>query len=98
MLVLTLVCLQKGYSQNLEKAEFPMMSKYKKWSFVAGPAWYDKGKTNPKYGDYTIKPLSLINYNAGIEYDYHPEKKWSLITGLYIAKEPGYNVEYYLKP
>ncbi|HKK11094.1 MAG TPA: hypothetical protein VJ939_09665, partial [Bacteroidales bacterium] len=74
--------------------DYPMMNKYRQWSFVAGASLYNKGKAIQQYGNYTIETLPMMSYNAGFEYDFHPDRQWSFISGMYVALEPGYNVEY----
>jgi hypothetical protein len=77
-----------------QKIEYTELSKYRKWSFVAGPILYDKATLIPQYGDYTFENLKIPGFNAGFEYDFYPEKKWSFLTGFLVALEPVYSVNY----
>ncbi len=77
-----------------ENIEYPILEKYRKCSLMIGPALYNRAQIYPQYGSYTLTNNPIPGYNAGINYDFHPEKKWSLITGLWFAKEPIYNIRY----
>ncbi len=76
------------------KQEYSVLSEYRKWGIIAGPVLYNKAKLNAQYGDYTFKNFPSIGFNAGIEYNFNPERKWSVTTGLFAALEPVYNMEY----
>jgi hypothetical protein len=60
---------------------------------VAGPVLFDKATLSPQYGDLSFDNKPIIGFNAGFEYDFYPEKKWSLNTGLLIGLEPIYNLK-----
>jgi len=77
--------------------EYQSLSKYSKWSLVAGPVLYNKAKIYPQYGDYTFENRPIWGFNAGIEYDFYPDRKWSFVIGLIVALEPGLNIEYCIK-
>lgn len=76
---------------------YPVLSHYSNWGIVAGPALYNKAHIFPQYGDYTIESKPMWGFNAGIEYDFSPAGKWSVITGLLVAYEPGYKIEFTIK-
>jgi hypothetical protein len=78
------------YAQSNSK--YSALSKYRKWGIVAGPVLYNKAKIYPQYGDYTFENKPLWGFNAGFEYDFYPDKKWSFITGFLVALEPVYNI------
>ena len=77
--------------------EYPILKKYNKLGIVAGPAAYKSAKICPEYGNYTFENKPMPGYNAGFEYTFHPEKKWSFVTGLITALEPVYNVHFRFK-
>ncbi len=84
--------LKMSFSQ--EYKEYSELYKFSKWSFTAGPVVYDRAKLRPQYGDLTFENRPMLGFNAGILYDFHPERKWSFQTGLLVAKEPIYSVRY----
>ncbi len=49
---------------------------------IAGPVLYNKATITPQYGDYTFENKPILGFNAGIEYDFYPDAKWSFITGF----------------
>ena len=75
-----------------ENKEYPVLQKYRKISLMVGPAIYNRAQTYPQYGSYTLTNKPIPGYNAGINYDFQPDKKWSFITGLWFAKEPIYSI------
>jgi hypothetical protein len=91
-LVLTIVMHSNGFAQK--NIEYSNLSKYRNWSFVIGPVLYKKAKIYPEYGDYTFENNLIPGYSAGFEYDFHPERKWSVSTGLSFSKEPLYSIHY----
>jgi hypothetical protein len=84
--------LKTVFSQ--EQKVYYELSKYSKWSFVAGPVVYNKAELTPQYGDLTFENKSMWGFNAGVMYDFYPDRKWSFLTGLIVAKEPIYSVVY----
>jgi hypothetical protein len=84
--------LKIAFSQ--EQKVYYELSKYSKWSFVAGPVVYNKAELTPQYGDLSFENKSMWGFNAGVMYDFYPDRKWSFQTGLIVAKEPIYSVEY----
>jgi hypothetical protein len=76
---------QKVYSE---------LSKFSRWSIVAGPVIYNKAELTPQYGDLTFENKPMLGFNAGILYDFYPDRKWSFQTGLIVAKEPIYSIYY----
>jgi len=70
------------------------LSRFSKWSIVAGPVIYNKAVLTPQYGDLTFKNRPMWGFNAGILYDFYPDRKWSFQTGLIVALEPIYSIEY----
>ena len=80
------------YAQSNSK--YSALSKYRKWGIVAGPVLYNKAKIYPQYGDNTFENKPMWGFNAGFEYDFYPDRKWSFVTGLLVALEPIYNVHY----
>lgn len=77
-----------------EQKVYYELSKFSKWSFVAGPVMYNKAKLTPQYGELSFENKSMMGFNAGVMYDFYPDRKWSFQTGLIVAKEPIYSVEY----
>lgn len=84
--------LKKAFSQ--EQSVYYELSKYSKWSIIAGPVIYNKAKITPQYGDLSFENKSMWGFNAGVIYDFYPDRKWSFQTGLLVAKEPICSVEY----
>lgn len=84
--------LKTAYSQ--EQKVYYELSKYSKWSIVAGPVIYDKARLTPQYGDLTFKNKSMVSYNVGLLYDFYTDRKWSFQTGLIVAKEPVYSIDF----
>jgi hypothetical protein len=74
--------------------EYPRLEKYSKWSVNFGPTLYNKAEITPQYGEYSFTNKPIPSFTAGFEYDFYPERKWSVITGFLIAKEPIYNISY----
>ena len=94
-LVLPIVSTSGVYSQS--PTEYYRLKKYHKLGFVAGLTRYNQAKLEPQYGDYTFENKPTLSFNAGFEYDFYPERKWSFITGLIVALEPAYNIAYQFK-
>lgn len=84
--------LKTAFSQ--EQKVYNELSKFSKWSLVAGPVVYNKAELTPQYGDLTFENKSMWGFNAGVMYDFYPDRKWSFQTGLLVAKEPIYSVKY----
>lgn len=91
---LTMVIYSYTVAQN--RVDYPEMVKYRKWSFEAGPVFYNKARITPQYGNYTFKNRIIPGYNWGFEFDFHPEYKWSFIIGLIMAKEPALSIKYHI--
>jgi hypothetical protein len=94
-ILLTIVFISGAFAQ--QHNEYPDLKKYSRWGFVFGPVLYNKAKTSTHYGDYTIKNKPIWGFNAGFEYIFHPDKKWSFVTGFIVALEPIYNFDYKFK-
>ena len=84
--------LKTAFTQ--EQKVYSELSKYSKWSLVAGPVIYKKAELTPQYGDLTFENKAMLGFNAGVMYDFYPDRMWSFHTGLIVAKEPIYSVEY----
>lgn len=97
MVGLLLTIIFSSIMQAQSKTHYPILEKYRKWSIVAGPIIYRPASLTPQYGDYTFQNKPMLGFNAGILYDFHPDKKWSCIIGLGCAKEPVYHVKFTLK-
>ena len=91
-IVIITASLKTSYSQD-QKVYYEL-SKYSKWSLVAGPVVYKKAELTPQYGDLTFENKQMPGFNAGLLYDFYPDKKWSFQTGLIVAKQPIYSVSY----
>ena len=92
MLVVTIIFNNKLFSQ--ENTTYSNLDNYYKWGIVVGSSVYDKAKIEKTFGDYTFTNRNPLSYNIGLEYDFYPSKKWSFVTGLWITKEPLYNIKY----
>jgi len=88
----TIIITSGVYAQA--DTEYYTLKKYRKWGIIAGPILYNRAKLEPQYGDYTFENKPMWGFNAGFEYDFYPDRKWSFITGLVVALEPVYNVHY----
>jgi len=82
------------FIQAQQITEYPELNKYRKWAIVAGPVLYNKASITPQYGDYTFENKPILGFNAGFEYNFYPERRWSFCTGVLVALEPVYSVEY----
>lgn len=98
---LKIVVLSILFSTAFLKMSFPQgqrvyseLFKYSKWSFTAGPVIYNKAELTPQYGALTFENKPMLGFNAGVLYDFYPERKWSFQTGLIVAKEPIYSIYY----
>ena len=77
-----------------EQKVYAGLAEYSKWSFVAGPVLYNKAGITPQYGNLTFENRNMPGFNAGVMYDFNPDRKWSFQTGLLVAKEPIYSIRY----
>ena len=84
--------LKTAFSQ--EQKVYYELSKYSKWNFVAGPVIYDKAKLTPQYGELSFENKPMWGFNAGVMCDFYPDRMWSFQTGLIVAKEPVYSIEF----
>jgi len=94
-LVLTIVFAPKTFGQTA--TEYYALKKYRKWGIVAGAILYNRAKLVPQYGEYTFENKPMWGFNAGFEYDFYPDKKWSFVTGFIVAIEPIYKLQYKFK-
>ncbi len=94
-LSLFMVFIPEVFSQNV--SEYYALKKYRKWGIVVGPIIYNRATLDPQYGDYTFENKPMLGFNAGFEYDFYPDRKWSFITGLIVALEPAYKIVYSFK-
>lgn len=93
--ILTIVFVSGAMAQS--NNEYSILKKYRKWGVVVGPVLYNRAELEPQYGDYTFENKPMWGFNAGFEYDFYPARKWSFITGLLVALEPAYSIEYSFK-
>ncbi len=89
-IMFSIALLKMSFSQG--QKEYSELYRYSKWSFTAGPVVYDKAKLTPQYGELTFENKPMMGFNAGVLYDFYPERKWSFQTGLLVAKEPIYSI------
>ncbi|KAF0132009.1 MAG: hypothetical protein FD155_533 [Bacteroidetes bacterium] len=92
VVILHAAFVTRSFSQ--EQKSYDELKSFSKWSIVAGPVLFDKATLSPQYGDLSFDNKPIIGFNAGFEYDFYPEKKWSIITGLILTKEPIYKFRY----
>ncbi len=90
--VLIMASLHLAYAQ--EQKVYAGLAEYSKWSFVAGPVLYNKAEVTPQYGNHILENRNMPGFNAGVMYDFNPDRKWSFQTGLLVAKEPIYSIRY----
>ena len=88
--MLIMASLPPAFAQ--EQKTYSELSDFSKWSFVAGPLLYNKAEITPQYGNNTFENRNMPGFNAGVMYDFYPDRKWSFQTGLLVAKEPIYSV------
>jgi hypothetical protein len=81
-----------GFSQG--QRIYRELSKFSKWSLVGGPIIYNKAMLTPQYGNLTFTNRPMWGFNAGLLYNFWPDRKWSLHTGLIVALEPIYSIKY----
>lgn len=91
---LTIVSGSEIYAQK--SSDFEVFRRYRKLSIFIGPKVYWKAKTYAEYGDYNFTNKVIPGFDFGFEYDFHPDRKWSLVTGLILTKEPIYNLQYHI--
>lgn len=91
-LLLSIAFLKMSFCQ--EQKVYSELFKYSKWSFAVGPVVYNKAELVQQYGNLTFKNKPMLGLNAGVLYDFYPERKWSFQTGLIVAKEPIYSIYY----
>lgn len=89
------VFVKNAFSQG--QRVYDGLSGFSNWSFIAGPVLYKKAEIRPQYGNLTFKNKPILGFNAGILYGFNSDRLWSFQTGLIIAKEPVYSVEYEIK-
>jgi len=94
-IILTIVLSTEAFGQT--STEYYALKKYRKWGIVAGSVLYNRAKLEPQYGVYTFENKPIWGYNAGFEYDFYPDRKWSFITGFIVALEPIYNIKLSIK-
>ncbi len=97
LIVLFLVIFLVPASFAQSNTYYPELSRYSHWSIIAGPALYNKAKLYPEYGEYTFENRPIWSFNAGFEYDFIPDGKWSFTTGVIVGYEPVYSIEYRIK-
>jgi hypothetical protein len=91
--ILTIIFSNNIYSQHL--SELMPLNKYQKFGWMVGPAFYNRAQLDPQYGSATFKNYPIPGFNAGFEYDFRPNKRWSIISGFTVAKEPIYKVKFH---
>lgn len=89
-----LIVVSPFIMQAQSVTSFPILEQYCKWSIVAGPVIYNQAAVVAQQDGLTIKSNPMLGLNAGFEYDFYPEKRWSFSTGLLVAIEPAYNINY----
>ncbi len=92
-LFLTIFFSNQIYSQD--NNELKPLKKYHRFGWMIGPAIYNNAHINPQYGSATFKNYPILGFNAGFEYDFRPDKRWSIISGLTVANEPIYSFYVY---
>lgn len=92
--VISLLALIQSNTNAQNQDKYAMLSKYRNWSISIGPKFYSKARISAYYGDYTFTNKSIPGIDYSFAYDFHPERNWSLTTGLIITKEPVYWIKY----
>ena len=90
-----LICIS-AYSQVsiFHNQDYYQLGKYRNMGIMVGPILYDKAFNIPQYGEYIFENKPIPGLNFGLEYDFYPNKKWSLISGLYVNSEAVYNIRF----
>lgn len=91
-LILTIAFPNATHGQ--QQGRYPVLKKYRKLGFIVGPALYDKGVLEPQYGNYSFENHRMPGFNAGLEYNFFPDRRLSLVTGLFFALEPVFKASY----
>lgn len=97
MAVVLLAIIFPVLSQAQNNVEYHVLNKHRNWGIVAGPVLFDKATIAPQYGDYSFINNHSLGYNAGVEYNFYQNRKWSFTTGLITSVEPIYNVQFTIK-
>lgn len=94
MLGLILSTIFPKYSFSQEDKVFPILTNYSRWSIVVGPIMYNKAKLTSQFGDYSFDNKIMTGYNFGLLYDFYPDRKWTIQSGLLLTKEPVYSLQF----
>lgn len=94
-ILFTYLFVLSSFSQT--NSDYSEVRKYRKLGFIIGPILYNRAELDPQYGDYTFENKPIIGFNAGFEYNFNPEKEWSIITGFIVALEPIYKMRVKIK-
>ena len=90
-----LTCISVHSQESVfHNQDYSQLGKYRNMGIMVGPILYDKALNIPQYGEYLFENKPIPGLNFGLEYDFYPEKKWSLISGLYVNSEPVYNIRF----
>ncbi|MGY6562168.1 MAG: hypothetical protein ACXITV_08675 [Luteibaculaceae bacterium] len=81
--------------QNLHGQNF---SKIENWSFSSGILVFEKSQTLPINGELVVNPKNGVGWNFGVEYDFFPNSKWSLISGTFIEFIPLHDYKVSISP
>lgn len=78
------------FAQNGDR--YQVLKQYHRFGITVGPALYNKGKIDPEFGSYTFENFNTLSFNAGFEFDFHPEKLFSFQLGCFVGYEPVSNI------
>lgn len=91
--IIFVVMLLISTSINAQIIQFEELGKYSRFGILIGGSLYDNATIKSEYGPLTFKNKLIPSYNLGFEYDFSPERKWSIITGFNCSFEPLYNLK-----
>lgn len=74
--------------------EFAILNQYQKWGITAGPTFFNKATISSQFGEQSFDNKITTSFNAGIEYAFFADRRWSFLTGLLVSKEPVYNIDH----
>ncbi len=92
-----LIFIVHCYAVPQSSGKYFELRKFRKLGLTAGPVLYIPARIYSQSGNYTFDNKPMWGFNAGIEFDLFPAKRWSFISGLLVALEPVYNIEIQIK-
>lgn len=91
------IILLFSFSMSLQaqwNKEFPVLGQYWKWGITAGPTLFNKAEISPQFGSQSFDNKSTVSFNAGVDYTFFADRRWSFLTGLWVSQEPICNIDH----